>query len=130
MSERETIDAGMTAWNEGGPDGFMKLLPPDIEWHAPPGFPQGELWTDRDALGEELREQFTSIFTSSHIEVLDVEHGPKGWLIAARQSAAHASGLDLDWQTFMVLQFENEVPRRIWIFFERAQAIKQAGLDG
>ena len=120
----------MAAWNDGGPDAFIKLLPPDVEWHAPPGFLQGEVWTDRDLLGDELREQFASVFTGGHIEVMDAEQGPNGWLICARQSGAHASGVEMEWRTFIVVQFEAEVPRRIWIFFDRDEAMRQAGIDG
>jgi ketosteroid isomerase-like protein len=129
MSERELIDAAMAAWNEGGPDAFLQLLPPDIEWHAPPGFLQGEVWTDRKALGDELREQFASVFTGVKIEVLDVEQGPNGWLICARQAGTHGSGVAVEWPIFMVVQFEGDVARRIWIFFDRDEAMRQAGID-
>jgi hypothetical protein len=129
MNERNLIEAAMAAWNEGGPDAFMELLPPDVEWHAPPGFLQGEVWTDRESLGDELREQFASVFTGGHIEVLDLEQGPNGWLICARQSAAHASGVEMAWQTFMVVQFEDELAKRIWIFFDKSEAMQQAGID-
>ena len=130
MSEREAIEAAIAAWNEGGPDAFVALLPPDVEWHAPPGFLQGEMWTDRDELGKELREQFASVFTNGHVDLLDVEQGPNGWLICARQSGAHASGIEMEWQTFMVVQFDDGVAKRIWIFFERDEALRQAGIDG
>ena len=79
MSEEQLIRDAFDAWNEGGPEAFSKLLPPDIEWHAPPQFPDGGVWHDRESLTDELHEQFGSVFTPGHVELLDATAGPR-WL--------------------------------------------------
>ena len=129
MNEEQLIRDAFDAWNEGGPEAFAKLLPPDIEWHAPPQFPDGGVWHDRESLTEELHEQFGSVFTPGHVELLDATQGPDGWLVTARQSAAHGDSV-MQWMSFMVLQFENGVPKRVWVFLDREPALRLAGIDG
>jgi len=41
MSEEEQVQRILAAWNRGI-DAFVEFLAPDVEWCAPPGFPEGE----------------------------------------------------------------------------------------
>ena len=63
------------------------------------------------------------------MELLETTRGTEGWLIAARQSAAHGDSV-IEWMSFMVLQFEDEVPKRVWVFLDRQPAMEKAGVDG
>ena len=110
-------------------DGFLEHVTPDVEWHAPAGFPEGELWRGRDAVAGALHDQFGAVFTPGSVEVLEVTGGRHGWLIAAHHSVeGQASGMDLAWQIFLVLEVEGDLISRMWAFLERAPAARQAGL--
>ena len=37
----------VAAWNKGV-DEFVALMTPDVEFHAPPDFPEGDVWHGRD----------------------------------------------------------------------------------
>ena len=129
MSEEQLIRAAFDAWNEGGPEAFSKLLPPDIEWHAPPQFPDGGVWHDRESLADELHEQFGSVFTPGHVELLDDDAGPRR--LAGRRPAERSARRlrACEWMSFMVLQFEDGVPKRVWVFLDREPAMRLAGID-
>jgi len=129
MNDREAIEAAFSAWNDEGIDRFLEYLAPDVEWYAPPEFPEAGLY-DRDSLATSMREQFDSVFTGSRVETLEVLEGPKGWLIAARQSGAHSSGVNFDWLVYCVVQLEDDLATRVWVFFDREAAVRQAGIDG
>ena len=129
MDEEAAIRAAIDAWNGGGVDAFLECVTDDVEWHAPPNFPEGELWRGRDVVGEALREQFGAVFSSGHVEVRDVTNGSRGWMLEAKHSVeGQASGMDLAWAVFLVLELEGELISRIWAFLEREPALRQAGL--
>jgi len=131
MREEATIRAAIDAWNDGGVDAFLECVTDDVEWHAPPNFPEGELWRGRDVVAAALREQFGTVFSSGRVEVRNVTAGPSGWLLEAQHSVeGQASGMDLAWRVFLVLELEDELIRRMWAFLEREPAARQAGLDG
>ena len=83
MSDEDVIRGAIDAWNEGGVDAFMEHVTADVEWHAPQGFPEGEVWAGRDAVAGALKEQFGAVFSSGRVEVRSVTRGPGGWLLAA-----------------------------------------------
>jgi len=132
VSERETIEAGIAAWNEGGVDAFLPYLAPDVTWHAPPEFPGGDVWHDRDSLAPVMRDQFgpDGVFSSYSMELVEAREAPNGWFIETRQNATHPSGMSIDWMAFFVVQLEQEQVKTIWTFMDRAPAIAQAGLAG
>ena len=130
MNDREAIDAAIAAWNESGVDAFLEFLAPDIEWHAPPEWPGGEVWRDRESVALAMRDQFGpgGVFPSFTMELLEAKPAPNGWLIESRQRAEHTSGVDVGWQAWFVAQIENAQVRRIWVFMDREPALRQAGL--
>jgi len=130
MSDEDVARAAIDAWNEGGVDAFLEHVTDDIEWHAPPNFPEGELWRGRDAAGAALHEQFGSVSSSGRLEVRDVRAGRGGWLVEARHSVeGQASGMDLTWAVFIVFELQGGLIRRMWAFLEREPAERQAGLE-
>jgi hypothetical protein len=129
MSEEEAIRGAIEAWSERGIEGLLEVLAPDVEWHAPPGFTEGEVWHGRDAVAPVLREQFGSVFRMVRLEPDETVRGPGGWLVGGRVFATHHSGTTLDWNSYAVLQFERDLVRRIWVFPDRESAVRQAGLD-
>ena len=131
MNEEATIRAAIDAWNGGGVDAFLECVTDDVEWHAPPNFPEGELWRGRDGVGAALREQFGTVFSSGRVDLRNVTGGSRAWLVEARHSVeGQASGMDLAWPVFLVLELEGDLIRRMWAFLEREPAARQAGLDG
>ena len=129
MSEREVIEAAITAWNEGGVDAFLEHVSPDVEWRPPPGFPQGDVWRGRDELARELRDQFGELFEPGKVEVKSVVSAPQGWLVAVRHDVqAQASGMDLWWDAWFVWTVENGLVARSLVFLHRDQAERAAGL--
>jgi hypothetical protein len=129
MNERETIDAAIAAWNERGVDAFLEFIAPDVEWHAPPGFLEGEVFHGRAALAPQMREQFGSVFKNSKTELRDAVEGPNGWLVAAHQTAEHGA-TKVEWQGWYVVHIDNGLLKRMWVFMDREPALQQAGLDG
>ena len=129
MTDREAIDAAVAAWNERGPDGFLEFMAPDVEWHAPPGFLEGDVFRGRDALAPLLREQFGSVFTDARMELREAIECPHGWLIEGHQTARHG-GTEVDWQGWYVVHIENGLVQRMWVFMDREPAERQAGLHG
>ena len=129
MGDEDLIRTAIDAWNTGGVDAFLEHVTDDLEWHAPPNFPEGELWRGRDVVGAALREQFGSVFSSGTVEVRDVTAGPRGWLLEAQHTVeGQASGMDLAWPVFLVLELGGDLIRRMWAFLEREPATRQAGL--
>jgi hypothetical protein len=130
MNERELIDAAIAAWNDGGPEAFLEYLAPDVEWHAPPEFPDGAVWHDRDSLAPEMREQFGTggVFTGSTMELVEAIPAPHGWLVEGRQRGEHASGMEVGWRVWFVAQLEDGLLKRMWVFMDREPALRKAGL--
>ena len=128
MNDRETIDAAIAAWNEDGVDGFMEFMAPDVEWHAPPGFLEGEVFNSKAALLPQMREQFGSVFKNSRTELRDVVHGPHGWLVAAHQTSEYGA-TQIEWLAWYVVQIDHGLLKRMWVFMDREPAVRQAGLD-
>ena len=128
MNDREAIDAATAAWNERGTDAFLEFMAPDVEWHAPPGFLEGEVFRGREALVPVMREQFGSIFQNSHMDLHDAVRGPRGWLISGLQTSEH-SGTKVEWQAWFVVDIDDGLVRRMWVFMDREPALRQAGLD-
>ena len=129
MSEEAAIEAAVEAWNTGV-DEFVERLASDVEFHAPPGFPDGDVWRGRDAVAALLHEMFGSLFQDVKYKLEDATRGPDGWLLRARESVELERGTRLEWQDFTVLQFESGLVRRLWVFYELAAAKRQAGIDG
>ena len=127
-TDEEAIQAAITAWNESGPDAFLEFMAPDVEWHAPPGFLEGDVFHGREALVPVMREQFGSVFTDSRMELREAMRCPKGWLIAGHQTARHASGPEVEWQAWYVVDLEGGLVKRMWVFMDREPAERQAGL--
>jgi hypothetical protein len=128
MDDEAAIEAAVAAWNTGV-DEFVARLAPDVEFHAPPGFPDGDVWHGRDAVAPLLREMFGSVFTSVEYKVEDTTRGPGGWLLRARESVDQERGMKLEWEEFVVMQFQGGLISRMWVFYDEAQAREQAGND-
>jgi hypothetical protein len=129
-SGEATVRAAIDAWNAGGVDAFLEHLTPDVEWHPPPGFPEGELFTGREAVAAALSEQFKAVFTSGRVEVRSVSSGTRGWLVGAHHEVeGQASGMDLAWRVYIVFQLEGDLISAMWAFLEREDALRQAGID-
>jgi hypothetical protein len=129
MSEEAAIEAAVHAWNTGV-DEFVARLAPDVEMHAPPGFPDGDMWQGRDAVASVLHEMFGSVFKDVTYDVQDLTRGPHGWLMHARESVTQERGMKLEWEEWVVMAFEGELVRALWVFYELGAAQRQAGIDG
>jgi SnoaL-like protein len=129
MSDEDVILGAIEAWKEHGIEGLLEIVDPDVEWHAPPGFMEGEVWHGRDAVAPVLREQFGSVFRMVQLEPAEIVHGPGGWLIGGRVYATHDSGMNLDWTSYAVVHLEQGLVKRIWVFADREPAARLAGLD-
>lgn len=130
MKEEEVIHAAFVAWNEGGFNAFLEYLAPDVEWHAPPGYPEGDVWHRRETLAKDWRAQFDSVFSESSFELAEITRTPHGWFLAIRSAARSAqSGMDLEWKSFFVCHLEESKFKQVRLFFDRAEARQAAGLD-
>jgi hypothetical protein len=76
-----------------------------------------------------LHDMFGSVFKDVTYKVEDTTHGPGGWLLRARESVTQERGMKLEWEEFLVVQFEGGLVRRLWVFYELGAAERQAGLD-
>jgi ketosteroid isomerase-like protein len=130
--DRTTIERGIAAWNEGGVDAFAEYLAPDVVWHAPPEFPTGDVWRDRESLLPVIRDQFGpgGVFPGYSMELAEAREAPNGWFLETRQHATHTSGASLDWMTWFVVRLAHEQVQEIWAFMDRDPALRQAGLHG
>jgi ketosteroid isomerase-like protein len=124
----EAIQAALEAWNTGV-DEFVALLAADVEFHAPPDFPDGDLVQGRDAVRSVLSEMFGSVFTGVEYSLEDSTRGPGGWLLRARQAVDQQRGMKLEWEEFVVIRFDGELISHVWVFYELDAAERQAGLD-
>jgi hypothetical protein len=131
MSDEDVIRTAIDAWNAGGVDAFMEYVTSDVDWHPPEGFPEGEMFSGRDAVTAALSDQFGAVFTSGRLDVRSVTPGPGGLLVAAHHEVeGQASGMELAWPVYLVFEFEGELIRRISAFLERDAAMHQAGVGG
>ena len=87
------------------------------------------MWHGRDAVAPVLREQFDSVFRMVRLELAEMVRGPGGWLVGGRVFASHDSGMNLDWTSYAVAQFEGDLVKRVWVFADRESAARQAGLE-
>ena len=131
MSDEQVIRGAIDSWNAGGVDAFMDHVTPDIEWHAPQGFPEGEHWHGRDAVAGALSDQFKAVFTSGRVKIRSMKPGPGGWLVAIHHAVeGQASGMDLEWSVYVVFALEGDRIRKMSAFLKRDDALREAGLDG
>ena len=129
MNDEQVLRAAFAAWNAGGVDAFMEHVTPDVEWHPPEGFPEGEVFHGRDAVAAALSDQFGAVFTSGRLDVRSVTPGPGGWLVAAHHEVeGQASGMNLDWPVYLVFELEGGRIRRFSAFLKRGAAERQAGV--
>jgi hypothetical protein len=128
MDEEAAIVAAVKAWNTGV-DEFVALMTPEVELHAPPGFPDGDLWQGRDAVAGVLHELFGSVFKDVTYEIEDSVRGPGGWVLHARESVKQERGMKLEWEEWTVIQFDEKLIRGVWVFYDRKAALQQAGLE-
>jgi ketosteroid isomerase-like protein len=127
MDEEAAVQRALAAWNEGI-DAFIEVLAPDVEWHAPPGFPEGEVWYGHEAVAGILREVWKSVFRGQGVRPDQIARGREAWMLGGRQTVLHESGMTLEWEEFVVFQLEEGLIRRAWIFMDRETAARQAGL--
>jgi hypothetical protein len=131
MSDEDAIRSAIDAWNAGGVDAFLEHVTPDVEWHPPPGFPEGDLFSGRDSVAAALSDQFEAVFSSGRVEIRSVTAGPAGWLVDAHHEVeGQASGMDLEWSIYLVFELERDLINQMWAFLERPEALRQAGIDG
>ena len=128
MNEEEVIRTAMDAWNERGFGAFAEHLAPDVVWHAPPDYPEGDVWRGRDAIVKAWQAQYDSVFSESHTEITELTEAPRGWFVALR-AVAKAHGSELEWQSFFVGRVESELWQELWVFNDRDAAERQAGLS-
>ena len=130
MKEEEVVRAAFAAWNDGGFDALLEYLAPDVEWHAPPDYPEGDVWHGREALARDWRDQFDSVFSESTVELAELLRAPQGWYAVIRSTArAEASGMGVEWQTFFLTRLDEGRFKEVWLFLDEAQAREEAGLD-
>jgi ketosteroid isomerase-like protein len=130
MTDEDLFPRAIAAWNEGGFDAFAAHLAPDVVWHAPPEYPEGEVWHRREAIAGAWRAQFDSVFDSYRTEITELEGGPRAWFSATRTSGqARGSGMQLDWTTYFVGHIEDGLFKELRLFLDRAEARRKAGLE-
>jgi len=78
VKDEEVIHAAFGAWNEGGFEAFLEYLAPDVEWHPPPGYPEGDVWHGREAIAKDWKEQFDSVFSETSVVIEELVEAPRG----------------------------------------------------
>jgi ketosteroid isomerase-like protein len=130
MSEEEVIRESVGAWNEGGVDAFLKYVSPDVRWHHPPGFPEGDLWCGLDELRGMLHEQFDAVFDAGTVDIQSFARAPKGCLVGFHHSVqAQTSGMDLEWAAWFVMTVEDGQITENHVFLHQEQAEQAAGVQ-
>ena len=127
MTSERAIRTAVAAWNMGV-EQFVARMTPDVEFHAPPGFPEGDMWKGRDNVAAVLHDMFGSVFNEVSYELHDLTRGRRGWLLRARESVKQERGLDLGWQEWTVIELDGELISGVWVFYDRAAAEEQAGV--
>ena len=102
-------------------DAFLEYVSPDVRWHHPPGFPEGDLWCGRDELRGMLHEQFDAVFDAGTVDIQSFTRAPQGCLVAFHHSVqAQTSGMDLDWAAWFVMTVEDGLITQAQVFLDRA----------
>jgi ketosteroid isomerase-like protein len=97
MSAQQVMRAAMDGWNEHGIEGFLQYVTPDVVWHAPPDYPEGQDWQGPEALAEAWHDQFDSVFEDVHSDLEAIEPGRNGHMASVRlHGRAPGSGIELD----------------------------------
>ena len=130
MTDEDTLRAAHASWNEGGFDSFAAYLAPDVVWHALPDYPEGDTWYGREALVTAWHAQFDSVFDSHTSELIELQHGPDMWF-SAQTTNGHAkgSGMHLNWTDYMVFRMEDGLIKELWVYRDRDEARRKAGLE-
>ena len=128
MDEEAALERALAAWT-AGIEAFIDVLAPDVEWYPPPGFPEGDVWRGREAVASILREVWDSVLQGRGVEVHQVQRGPHRWMLSGRQAAAHESGMNLEWEEYVVFELNADgLIRKAWVFTDLESARRQAGV--
>jgi ketosteroid isomerase-like protein len=130
MSAEDVFPAAMARYNEGGIDAFLEYAAPDIVWHAPPEYPEGQDWHGRETVAKAWHQQFDSVFEEVRVDLGALEAGPKHYLATVRgHGRAHGSRMELDWVSYFVGTPEDGLFKELWVFSNRDEARLAAGLE-
>ena len=130
MTDEDTLRAAHDSWNEGGFDSFAAYLAPDVVWHAPPEYPEGDAWYGRDAIASAWHAQWDSVFEAYGTEMTEFEQGPDKWFSGQKTiGVAKRSGMHVDSTTYMVGRLEGGLIKELWVFLHRDEARRKAGLE-
>jgi ketosteroid isomerase-like protein len=128
MNDGAVFQAALVDWNKGGFAAFAGHLAPDVVWHAPPEYPEGDVWHGREAITAAWHAQFESVFDSYETEIMELESGPRAWFSATRTNGyARGSRMTLDWTNYFVGTTEHGMINELWVFQDRDQARAKAG---
>ena len=108
------------AWGE-----HPELIPEDFVYNPPAQGIHPEPVVGRDALLQMFEPDF---FERQWVEVGEITENGEHVLVSMRGGGRTVSGATLDQPLFQVWRFEGEVPREAWIYTDRADAERAAGL--
>ena len=130
MNTEELVRAAIAGWNERGIEGLLEFAAPDVVWHSPPDYPEGQEWHGREALAKAWHEQFDSVFEDARSDMEALEFGPERYFATLRlHGRGHGSGMVFDWLTYFVGRVDEGLIKEVWLFTDKDEARRQAGLD-
>jgi ketosteroid isomerase-like protein len=130
VNTQELVRATIAGWNERGIEGLLEYAAPDVVWHGPPEYLDGQEWRGREVLTKAWHKQFDSVFEEVHSDLEALELGPERYCAALHlHGRAHASGIVLDWHSYFVGRIEEGLIKEVWVFTDRAEARTTAGLE-
>ena len=118
------------AWNEGGIEALLSYLDPQVMWHAPqesmePGNYRGHAGV-RDYLGR-LAEVFSEEQRAEPVDVIDVD-AERVIAVIRVMGRSEKFGTEIDAEWAWLIRVRDGKGIEVWIFTDRAQALKAAGL--
>jgi ketosteroid isomerase-like protein len=118
------------AWNEGGIEGLLQYVDPEVEWHPPresmePGNYHGHAGV-RDYLG-----RLGWVFEQQRAEPVDVIDVDAGRVISVIRVVGRSErfGTEIDAEWAWLIKVREGKGIEVWIFTDRAQALEAAELE-
>ena len=129
-AEEALIRRFVATWDAGGLGAALAFATEDVEWHSPPEFPEKQILIGREAIITAWGRQFGAVFDVFRMNVIEIMAAPHGWMAGAMLRAkSSTSGVSIDQPGYAVVRLEGDLIADIAIFFDRAQALRAAGLS-
>jgi ketosteroid isomerase-like protein len=121
----DIIQSGLEAMADGDLPALIVLLHPEIEWHPPAQGTLDEVYVGHDGVERLFESLFDAWERIGHVPTKLVEGENDAVVITRIHLLAKMSGLEIDELWAYYVEFEDDKIRRVWMYTDPEQALKE-----